>query len=95
MYVSLTENFFFVIVKMTILYFHHTAHLHPQFPADLVTLTKEILNEKLHFFYSVNFTELCKRKDGWIEACVESSSLPFLVSLLIIYDANRTKYFTG
>ena len=25
----------------------------PQFPADLVTLTEEILNEKLHFLCSV------------------------------------------
>ena len=24
----------------------------PQFPADLVTFTEEILNEKLHFLYS-------------------------------------------
>ena len=34
----------------------------PQFPADLVTFTEEILNEKLHFLCSVRgdrFTTIC------------------------------------
>ena len=29
--------------------------LNPQFPADFVTFTKEMLNEKLYFLYSVFF----------------------------------------
>ena len=28
--------------------------LNPQFPADLIIFAKEILNEKLHFLYSVD-----------------------------------------
>ena len=30
----------------------NTAQIPAQIPADLVTFTKEILNEKLHFLYS-------------------------------------------
>ena len=32
----------------------------PQFPADLVAFTEEILNGKLQFFFAVNYTENVK-----------------------------------
>ena len=33
----------------------------PQFPADLVTLTKEILNGKLHFLCRVRYSSVYQR----------------------------------
>ena len=36
----------------------------PQFPADLVTFTKKILNGKLHFLCSVKVKEISKERDS-------------------------------
>ena len=49
----------------------------PQFPADLVTFTKEILNEKLHFFCAVK---------GYKLICVENSELLSANDLLVIFS---------
>ena len=41
----------------------------PQFPADLATFAKEILNGKLHFLYSVWFA-ISKKKQKYHYPCV-------------------------
>ena len=38
----------------------------PQFHADFVTFTEEILNEKLHFWYSVDYISIEFLLDGKI-----------------------------
>ena len=38
----------------------------PQFPADLVTFTEEILNRKLHFLWSVKFLIIFFSKVIWL-----------------------------
>ena len=56
----------------------------PQFPADLVTFTEEILNGKLHFLYSVSSKFL------WPIQTLLADSLSELGGNLIIIVYNHT-----
>ena len=66
----------------------------PQFPADLVTFTEEILNRKLHFLCSVNsrgqyfvFKISLTCKPDAFEICLDLSLIP-----LIKFSTNTSFY---
>ena len=54
----------------------------PQFPADLVTFTEEILNVKLHFLCSVGRCTILENLDQDTQATIYDIIFDFLVVIV-------------